>query len=92
MRIDAYNKISQVYQTNNIQKTSKSVNAAGKDKLEISNTAKDYQTAKLALSQAPDVREDKVKEIKNKLQSGAYNVNMEEVASHILERYFEKTI
>jgi len=92
MRIDAYNKISQVYQTNNIQKTSKSVNAAGKDKLEISNTAKDYQTAKLALNQAPDVREDKVKEIKNKLQSGAYNVNMEEVASHILERYFEKTI
>ncbi len=92
MRIDAYNKISQVYQTNNIQKTSKNVNAAGKDKLEISNTAKDYQTAKLALSQAPDVREDKVKDIKNKMQSGTYNVNMEEVASHILDRYFEKTI
>jgi negative regulator of flagellin synthesis FlgM len=92
MRIDAYNKISQVYQTNNIQKTSKSVNAAGKDKLEISNTAKDYQTAKLVLSQAPDVREDKVKDIKNKIQSGTYNVNMEEVASHILDRYFEKTI
>lgn len=92
MRIDAYNKISQVYQANNIQKIAKNVSAAGKDKLEISSKGKDYQAVKQALSQTPDVRDEKVTEIKAKIQSGTYNINMEEVASHILDRYFEKTV
>jgi len=92
MRIDAYNKISQVYQASNIQKVSKVKGGSEKDKLEISNTAKDYQIAKQAISQIPDVREDKVNAIKKQIQSGTYNVNMEEVASHIVEKYFEKTI
>ncbi|BCK01237.1 flagellar biosynthesis anti-sigma factor FlgM [Anaerocolumna chitinilytica] len=92
MRIDAYNKISQVYQASNIQKVSKVTGGSEKDKLEISNTAKDYQIAKQAISQIPDVREDKVNAIKKQIQSGTYNVNMEEVASHIVEKYFEKTI
>ncbi|MGN6710150.1 flagellar biosynthesis anti-sigma factor FlgM [Anaerocolumna jejuensis] len=92
MRIDAYNKISQVYQANNIQKLTRSVSASGKDKLEISSTAKDYQTAKQVLSQTPDVREDKINAIKAQMQSGTYNINMEEVASHIVDKYFEKTI
>lgn len=92
MRIDAYNKISQVYQANSTQKISKTVNVSGKDKLEISSTAKDCQAVKQVLSQIPDVREDKVKAIKTQMQSGTYNVNMEEVASHIVDSYFEKTI
>lgn len=92
MRIDAYNKITQVYQTNKIQKTASTSSVTGKDKLEISSTAKDFQTAKSALSQTPDVRSEKVAEIKSQIQSGTYNVSMEEVASHILDRYFEKTI
>ncbi len=92
MRIDAYNKISQVYQTSNIQKVSKISGGTEKDKLEISDTAKDYQIAKQAIGQIPDVREDKVNAIKKQMQSGTYNVNMEEVASHIVEKYFEKTI
>lgn len=92
MRIDAYNKISQVYQANNIQKIAKSVSAQGKDKIEISSKGKDYQAVKQALSQTPDIRDEKVAEIKAKIQSGTYNINMEEVASHILDRYFEKTV
>ncbi|SHO48729.1 flagellar biosynthesis anti-sigma factor FlgM [Anaerocolumna xylanovorans] len=92
MRIDAYNKISQVYQANSTQKVAKTVSVSGKDKLEISSTAKDYQAVKQVLGQIPDVREDKVKAIKTQMQSGTYNVNMEEVASHIVDSYFEKTI
>ena len=92
MRIDAYNKISQVYQTNSIQKTTKSKSGTAKDQLEISSTAKDYQVAKQAISQTADVRTDKINEIKARMESGTYNVNMEEVADHILDRFFEKTI
>lgn len=92
MRVDAYNKIAQAYQTNAIQKIEKKTNAAAKDQVEISSLGKDYQVAKKAVANEPDIRADKVKDIKERIASGTYNVNMEEVAEHILERYFEKSI
>lgn len=92
MRVDAYNKIAQVYQTNTIQKIEKKTNVTTKDQVEISTIGKDYQIAKKAVAEAPDIRTDKVNDIKERLASGTYNVNMEEVADHILKRYFEKSI
>lgn len=92
MRIDAYNKISQVYQTNTIQKTNKTTNIKATDQVEISRTAKDYQIAKQAVAAAADVREDKIKDIKSRLESGTYNISMEEVANAVIEKYYEKTI
>lgn len=92
MRVDAYNKIAQVYQTNAVQKIDKKTKAATKDQVEISNLGKDYQVAKKAVADAPDIRTDKVNDIKERIASGTYNVSMEEVADHILERYFEKSI
>ncbi|BCJ92931.1 hypothetical protein acsn021_05000 [Anaerocolumna cellulosilytica] len=92
MRIDAYNKISQVYQTNTIQKTTKTTNIKSTDQVEISRTAKDYQIAKQAVAAAADIREDKIKDIKSRFESGTYNVSMKEVANTVVEKYFEKTI
>ncbi|WFR56812.1 flagellar biosynthesis anti-sigma factor FlgM [Anaerocolumna sp. AGMB13025] len=92
MRIDAYNKISQVYQTSAVTKTSKVQGTSAADQLEISRTAKDYQVAKQAVSATQDIRADKVNEIKKRLESGNYNISMEEVADKITESYFEKLI
>ncbi|MFV0341929.1 MAG: flagellar biosynthesis anti-sigma factor FlgM [Anaerocolumna sp.] len=92
MRVDAYNKVAQVYQTNAIQKIEKKTNAITKDQVEISSVGKDYQIAKNAVAKTPDIRTDKVQDIKKRITSGTYNVNMEEVADQILNRYFEKTI
>lgn len=92
MRVDAYNKIAQVYQTNAVQKIDKKTNITTKDQVEISSLGKDYQIAKKAVANAPDIRTDKVNDIKERIASGTYNVSMEEVADHILERYFEKSI
>ena len=92
MRIDAYNKISQVYQTNAVQKTVKAAGTKAADQLEISRTAKDYQIAKQAVAGTPDLRTDKINDIKSRMESGTYNVSMEEVADKLVESYFEKLI
>ena len=49
MRVDAVNQISQVYNQPKTRNNVKADKAYGKDKLQISQTAKDYQTAKQAL-------------------------------------------
>ncbi|MDF2802413.1 MAG: anti-sigma-28 factor, FlgM [Anaerocolumna sp.] len=92
MRVDAYSKIAQVYQTNALQKMEKKANVSAKDQVEISSMGNDYQIAKKAVSESPDIRADKVQDIKERIASGTYNVNMEEVADNILKKYFEKSI
>ncbi len=85
MRIDAYNAISKMYQANKVS-GAKKINGitSFSDRLEFSQTAKSYQTAKAAVNDAPDVRQDKVAEIKDKISAGSYNVSSEAVAEKIL--------
>lgn len=85
MRIEAYNAVSQIYQTNTKMAAKNNVNAASNDKFEISQTAKAYQVAKQAVSAAPDIREDKVAEIKAKMASGTYTVSAEDFAEKVLD-------
>lgn len=85
MRIDAYNAVSKVYQANSASYTKKADSAQKiNDKFEISETAKSFQTAKTAVNQASDVREDKVALIKAQLSAGTYHVSSESVADKIL--------
>ena len=90
MRIDAFNKVSKLYQTNNIKSTKIVKDSGFSDKLEISQTGKDYQIAKSALKSVPDVREERVRDIKERIASGTYNVNAEEVADKLIENYFNE--
>ncbi len=92
MRIDAFNKISELYKTSNVKNTSKSKGVSFSDTLEISQTGKDYQIAKNALSQTPDVREAKINEIKQRMAEGTYQVTMEEVAEKLVGEYFDESI
>lgn len=85
MRIEAYNAISQMYQTNKVSGAKRIDGATSfSDRLEFSQTAKSYQTAKTAVNDAPDVRQDKVAEIKAKISAGNYNISSEAVADKIL--------
>ena len=89
MRIDAYNQIAQLYgaqKAYNTQKTNKTA-SMGSDQLSISQTGYSYQTAKAAVSEASDVREDKVAELKAKIQNGTYSVNPDDFANKLLEKY-----
>ena len=82
MRIDAYNQIAQVY------KTTSAENARhGRDEVQISSFGRDYQIAKQAVTEAADIREDKVAELKAKVNSGNYFVDTADFAKKLLEKY-----
>lgn len=88
MRIDAYSQISQLYQTTRktkVQATGKV--AATKDELYISHTGRDYQIAKQAVTQASDIREDKVALIKASMEAGTYQVSNKSFAEKLVEEY-----
>lgn len=92
MRIEAYNKVSQMYQTNNVRSVESNKKSGKSDQLEISQTGKDYQTVKQAVAGTNEVRMDKVEEIKQRLASGTYDVSMNEVADKLLDNYFNTLV
>ena len=55
-----------------------------KDTVAISNQARDYSTARSALKNTPDVREDLVNSIRERIKSGTYNVSSEDIANKLL--------
>lgn len=87
MRIEAYNQVTQVYNSCNAVKAEKADKKRLHDKVEISEFGKVYQTAKNAVNDAPDVREDKIKDIKSRIENGTYDVSPERFAEKILENY-----
>ena len=89
MRIDAYNQIQQIYGTKKPAKVEgkKTTGTSFKDQLLLSATAQDATIAKKALSNTPDVREDLVNSIKEQIDNGTYEVDIEDFAGKILEKY-----
>ena len=90
MRIEAYNQVAALYQANKSTRTSavKNVNAP-RDQVHISSAGKDFQIAKQAVANASDIREDKVAELKTRVDSGNYQVDAGDFASKLLEKYNE---
>lgn len=88
MRIDAYNQIAQLYGVNKTAATQKNTKAASsKDQFTISQAGRDLQIAKAAVSEASDIREDKVALLKSKIESGEYSVSADDFAAKLLEKY-----
>lgn len=89
MRIDAYNQIAQFYGVQKNYNTQVNSNAPtmGSDQLSISQAGYDHQVAKAAVSEASDVREDKIARLKAQIQNGTYSVNPENLANKLLEQY-----
>lgn len=92
MRVDAYNKIAQLYQTNAPKKVSGVSSVSAKDKVEISRVGRDYQVAKNAVQNASDVRTDKMNEIKKRMEAGTYDISANEVANKIVDSYYDTII
>ncbi|WP_058485996.1 flagellar biosynthesis anti-sigma factor FlgM [Defluviitalea phaphyphila] len=92
MKITRVNQILKIYNKNNTIRSEKINKSNGRDEFNISQQGKDFQTALEALSKVPDIREDKVNDIKRRIKSGTYNISAEEVANKIVERAFDKKI
>lgn len=86
MRIDAINRIYDIYSAQagmavkNIDKTQ------SRDEVDLSTQAKDFATIQKMLANKEDIRTDKVKEVKERMDNGTYDVTAEQVASKILSK------
>lgn len=92
MRIDAYNKIGQMYQVNTKKPVNKQSKAQKSDKIEISDFGQSLAIAKQVVHDAPDVRMDRVMELKEQISSGKYQVSNEEIADKLLGQYFSVSV
>lgn len=95
MRIGAYNQIAQVYGNQSVKKSYSSGTAGAAstmDQVSFSTVGKDMQIAKNALSSISDVREDRVKALKESIANGTYQVSAESFADKLLAAFDEKSI
>ncbi len=89
MRIEAYNQVQQLYQSQKVNKSQKLTRTAPVDQLQISSRGRDYQIAKAAVQASPDVREELTAPIKERVQNGTYAVETASFAEKLLQKYEE---
>jgi negative regulator of flagellin synthesis FlgM len=83
--IDAY--VNQVQDKNDIGTPDNKPEKAAihADTVVISDAAKRVQEARKQLDDIPDVREDKVSQLRNQIQNGTYEINAEKIAGKMLK-------
>jgi negative regulator of flagellin synthesis FlgM len=84
IQIDAY--VNQVHDKNKIDPSNnKPDKAAPKtDTVVISDAAKRIQEIRNQLDEIPDVREEKVAQLKNQIENGTYEINPDKIAEKII--------
>jgi flagellar biosynthesis anti-sigma factor FlgM len=60
------------------------VSPSPSERVDLSTAAKDIQQLKEALSRLPDVREEKIREVQQKLKDGAYHVGADQIAGKMV--------
>lgn len=89
MRIESYNQIQQIYQKQRVNKSQAAHQASQSDMLQISSLGKDFQTAKAAVKNCPDIREELTAPIKTKIENGTYDVDTASFAEKLMQKYAE---
>ena len=93
MKINKTNQIINIYENTINNKVKLNKKNKGKDEVEISEKARDYQFAMGKLKEVPDIRYEKVDKIKREIQSGTYNVSGKEIVDKMYENIeFDKRI
>lgn len=87
MRINNSQNVQQVLKAynKNVAKVKKTEESKFKsDKIEISESAKDFQVAMKAISKLPETREEKVEALKKKIAEGNYQPSAKDIAKKML--------
>ena len=87
MRIDAMNQVSQIYSANRTKKSANSNALSFADTLEMSQAGKALQVAKAAVAAAPEVREDRIAQIKAAMENGTWSVSDNDLADKLLDSF-----
>ena len=78
------NKVAEVYSESlKIKRTSKLEKVSKVDEATFSSEGSLIQKAMRELNKLPDIREDKVAEVQNRLKTGSYNISGEEIVQKI---------
>ena len=56
------------------------------DSFVVSDQARDFQTVLKAISNAPDIREEKVNDILKRIEEGSYNISANDIADKLLSK------
>jgi negative regulator of flagellin synthesis FlgM len=68
-------------------------NQSGQDTIvNLSTASKEAQTAREVIASEPDVREDKVAELKKRIESGNYAVDNKAVADKIVDSFIDELL
>jgi len=91
IQVDAY--VNQVHDKKQAdQATDQAKESATKtDTVVISDAAKRIQEARAQLDKLPDVREDKVAELRSQIQNGTYQADAEKTAGKLLKEHLRVT-
>jgi len=87
MRIsDSIQQVASIYtKENRVSHVETSNKVSGvKDNIKISETGKDYALVQKALKDVPDVRQDKIDAVMNKMNNGGYSVNGNDIIDKLL--------
>ncbi len=86
MRINNNISIQNAYKSysTNVKNVQKPAKAEQVDKLNISQSAKDYQVAMDAFKNLPEIRQQKVENIKNQINLGQYKPSTDEIVDKIM--------
>lgn len=86
MKINGVNNVQSVMKAYGANKTEKVQKISLKeDKIEISQTGKDFQIAMEAFKNLPEVREEKINELRSQIESGTYTVDKDKLANSIIK-------
>ena len=87
MRITSAYSAYSVQPTRNTQAVPRGVERTrpNADSISLSAQASDYQFARRAVANTPDIREDLVSQIQSRIAAGTYNVSPQDVASRIFQ-------
>ena len=55
------------------------------DKVDFSENGKTFASALKAVKQIPEVREDRIAELKQRIESGSYNTSSDDIARKIIQ-------
>ena len=87
MRIGGLTQVQQLYNSQKKSDVKKKAGTGFADQVQISSMGKDYQTAKTAVANSPDVREDLGASLKERIQNGSYEVDGGDFADKLIKAY-----
>lgn len=92
MRIEPFAQVAQLYNKQQVPKTSKTSAKSFADAVTISSAGKDIQTMKVALANTADVRTELTDSIKEQIDSGSYEVSADSLAEKLYNMYNQGNI